>query len=47
MMFFNILKRINVLRYRRKGVACDLTDSLSFRGFTVIMHKTKGNIQGG
>ena len=46
-MFFNILKRINVLRYRRKGVACDLTNSLSFRGFTVIMHKTKGNIQGG
>lgn len=32
----NILKRINLIRYRCKSVFCDSTNSLSFRKVTII-----------
>lgn len=33
---YYLLKRINLIRYHRKGVSCDMTNSLSFRHVTVI-----------
>lgn len=41
-LIYSILKRINLLRFRRKGVVCDLTNSLSFRKVSIITSRKKG-----
>ncbi|MBW9199773.1 acyltransferase [Bacteroidales bacterium SW299] len=38
-LLYNLLKRINLIRFRCKGVSCDMTNSLSFRHVTVITGK--------
>lgn len=42
--FYIIIKFLNIIRYRMKGVACDMTNSLSFRRVVILSGKSGGVI---